>query len=129
MAVELFHGYTYSGCPVAAAAGLATRDIFEQEGLVERAAAMSPKFLEGLFALKDLPAVTDIRGYGLFGTLDIAPLERPGLRGAKLTQELFEAGLIIKMTGDALLVSPPFICEDKHLDELFTKIRDVLKSH
>ena len=129
MAVELFHGYTYSGCPVASAAGLATRDIFEEEGLVERAAAMSPKFLEGLFELKDLPVVTDIRGYGLFGTLDIAPLERPGLRGARLTQELFEAGLIIKMTSDALLVSPPFICEDQHLDELFTKIRDVLKTH
>ena len=129
MAIELFHGYTYSGCPVASAAGLATRDIFEQEQLVERSAAMSPKFLEGLFALKDLPVVTDIRGYGLLGTLDIAPKERPGLRGVELTQQLFEAGLIIKMTGDALLLAPPLICEDKHLDELFTKIRGVLEKH
>ena len=129
MAVELFHGYTYSGCPVASAAGLATRDIFEEEGLVERAAAMSPRFLEGLFALKDLAVVTDIRGYGLFGTLDIAPKDRPGARGNLLIQELFDAGLIIKMTGDSLLVSPPLICEDAHLDELFTKIRDVLKTH
>jgi len=129
MAVELFHGYTYSGCPVASAAGLATRDIFEEEGLVERAAAMSPRFLEGLFALKDLAVVTDIRGYGLFGTLDIAPKDRPGARGNQLIQELFDAGLIIKMTGDSLLVSPPLICEDAHLDELFTKIRDVLKPH
>ena len=129
MAVELFHGYTYSGCPVASAAGLATRDIFEEEGLVERAAAMSPKFLEGLFSLKDLPVVTDIRGYGLLGTLDIAPMERPGLRGGRLTQELFDAGLVIKMTGDNLLVAPPLICEEPHLDELFTKIRSVLKTH
>jgi beta-alanine--pyruvate transaminase len=129
MAVELFHGYTYSGCPVASAAGLATRDIFEEEGLVERAAAMSPRFLEGLFALKDLAVVTDIRGYGLLGTLDIAPKDRPGVRGNQLIQELFDAGLIIKMTGDSLLVSPPLICEDAHLDELFTKIRDVLKTH
>ncbi len=129
MAVELFHGYTYSGCPVASAAGLATRDIFEEEGLVERAAAMSPRFLEGLFELKDLAVVTDIRGYGLLGTLDIAPKERPGVRGNQLIQELFDAGLIIKMTGDSLLVSPPLICEDAHLDELFTKIRDVLKTH
>ncbi|MDX1424412.1 MAG: aspartate aminotransferase family protein [Kiloniellales bacterium] len=127
MAIELFHGYTYSGCPVASAAGLATRDIFEQEKLVERAAAMSPKFLEGLFALKDLPVVTDIRGYGLFGTLDLAPKERPGLRGYHLIQQLFDAGLIIKMTGDSLLVAPPFICEDAHLDELFTKIRAALQ--
>jgi len=129
MAIELFHGYTYSGCPVASAAGLATRDIFEKEKLVERAAAMSPKFLEGLFALKDLPVVTDIRGYGLFGTLDIAPKERPGLRGTRLIQELFDAGLVIKMTGDSLLVAPPLVCEDAHLDELFTKIRDALKTH
>jgi beta-alanine--pyruvate transaminase len=129
MTVELFHGYTYSGCPVASAAGLATRDIFEQEQLVERAAAMSPKFLEALFTLKDLPVVTDIRGYGMFGTLDIAPKERPGVRGYELIQQLFDAGLIIKMTGDALLVSPPLICEDKHLDELFTKIRSVLEKH
>ena len=127
MAIELFHGYTYSGCPVASAAGLATRDIFEQEKLVERAAAMSPRFLEGLFALKDLPVVTDIRGYGLFGTLDLAPKERPGLRGYHLIQQLFDAGLIIKMTGDSLLVAPPFICEDAHLDELFTKIRAALQ--
>jgi beta-alanine--pyruvate transaminase len=127
MAIELFHGYTYSGCPVASAAGLATRDIFEQEKLVERAAAMSPRFLEGLFALKDLPVVIDIRGYGLFGTLDLAPKERPGLRGYHLIQQLFDAGLIIKMTGDSLLVAPPFICEDAHLDELFTKIRAALE--
>jgi len=128
LAIELFHGYTYSGCPVASAAGLATRDIFENEKLVERAAAMSPRFLEGLFALKDLPVVTDIRGYGLFGTLDIAPKERPGLRGTRLIQELFDAGLIVKMTGDSMLVAPPLVCEDAHLDELFTKIRDVLKA-
>ncbi|HEX9770048.1 MAG TPA: aminotransferase class III-fold pyridoxal phosphate-dependent enzyme, partial [Kiloniellales bacterium] len=129
MAIELFHGYTYSGCPVASAAGLATRDIFEAEKLVERAAAMSPKFLEGLFALRDLAVVTDIRGYGLFGTLDLAPKDRPGQRGYQLIQQLFDAGLIIKMTGDSMLVAPPFICEDKHLDELFGKIRAALKAH
>ncbi len=129
MAVELFHGYTYSGCPAASAAGLAARDIFEKEKLVERAAEMSPRFLEGLFALKDIPVVTDIRGYGLFGTLDIAPKEKPGARGYELLQQLFDTGILIKMTGDALLVAPPLICEDKHLDELFTKVRDVLKTH
>src|SRR3546814_15036995 len=57
--IELFHGYTYSGCPVASAAAIATRDIFEQEQLVERAAKMSPKFLEALYSLKDLAIVTD----------------------------------------------------------------------
>ena len=127
--VELFHGYTYSGCPVASAAALATRDIFEQEGLVERAAAMTPKFLEGLYSFQDLPVVTDIRGYGMLGGIDLKPLEAPGVRGLTVTQELWDAGLLVKLTGDCVLISPPLVCEDKHLDELFTKLRGVLKNH
>ena len=127
--VELFHGYTYSGCPVASAAGLATRDIFEKENLVERAAAMSPKFLDAFFSLQDLPVITDIRGYGLLGAADLAPDGAPGKRGAKVLQQLFEAGLMVKVTGDCVLLSPPLICEDQHIDEMFTKLRDVLKTH
>ena len=125
-AIELFHGYTYSGCPVASAAALATRDIFEQEQLVERAAKMSPKFLEALYALKDLAIVTDIRGYGMLGGVDLAPLAQPGGRGMKVMQELYDAGCMVKMTGDCALVSPPLVAEEKHLDEIFTKLRGVL---
>ncbi len=128
-AIELFHGYTYSGCPVASAAGLATRDIFEKEDLVAKAAETAPKFQEALFSLKDLPVVTDIRGYGMLGALDLAPLEAPGRRGVRATQEFYEAGLIVKLTGDCALVSPPLICEEKHLDEIFTKLREVLARH
>ncbi|WP_340119040.1 aspartate aminotransferase family protein [Pelagibius sp. 7325] len=124
--IELFHGYTYSGCPVASAAALATRDIFEQEQLVERAAKMSPKFMEALYGLKELAIVTDIRGYGMIGGVDVAPLAQPGGRGLKVMQELYDAGCMVKLTGDCLLISPPFICEDKHIDEIFTKIRGVL---
>ena len=127
-AVELFHGYTYSGCPVAAVAALVTRDIFEQEQLVERAAKMAPKFLEALYAFKDLPVVTDIRGYGMLGAMDLAPTEAPGLRGLAVMQQLYDAGLMVKLTGDSVLISPPLVSEDKHLDELFTKLRDVLKT-
>ena len=105
------------------------RQILAISGGSVRAAAMSPRLLEGLFDLTDLPVVTDIRGYGLFGTLDIAPKEQPGVPGNQLIQVLFDGGLVIKMTGDALLNSPPPICEDAHLDELFTKIRDVLRTH
>ena len=127
--IELFHGYTYSGCPVAATAALVTRDIFDDEKLVEHSAKMSPKFLEALYSLQDLPVVTDIRGYGLLGGIDLAPLEAPGLRGLTVTQQLFDAGLVVKLTGDCVLVSPPLICEDKHIDELFTKLRGVLQTH
>jgi beta-alanine--pyruvate transaminase len=125
--IELFHGYTYSGCPVATAAALVTRDIFDRENLVERAAKMTPKFLDALYSLEDLPVVTDIRGYGLLGGVDLAPLEGPGLRGLKVLQELYDAGLMVKLTGDSVLVSPPLIAEESHFDELFSKLRDVLK--
>lgn len=126
-AVELFHGYTYSGCPVASAAGLATRDIFEQEDLVGRAAKLSPAFLEGLAEFKDLPLVTDVRGYGLLAGVDLAPLDGPGQRGLAVTQALYEAGVMVKLTGDCILIAPPFIAEESHLDEIFSKIKGVLK--
>lgn len=127
-AVELFHGYTYSGCPVATAAALATRDIFDEEGLVERSAALSPGFLDALYSLQEFDVITDIRGIGLLGGIDFAPTNLPGGRNAQLTQATFDAGLIIKMTGDCMLLSPPFVSEEKHFDEIFTKLRNVLKS-
>ncbi|MCH8036992.1 MAG: aspartate aminotransferase family protein [Proteobacteria bacterium] len=128
-AIELFHGYTYSGCPVAAAAGLATRDIFEREGLVERAAKMAPAFLDALFAFEGVPVVTNIRGYGLLGTIDLAPMESPGVRGYAVLQQLYDAGVMVKMTGDSILVSPPLILEESHIEEIFGKIRGVIESH
>ncbi|MGF1631177.1 MAG: aspartate aminotransferase family protein [Kiloniellaceae bacterium] len=125
-AIELFHGYTYSGCPVASAAALATRNIFEEEELVERAAKMAPKFLNALYSFQDLPVVTDIRGYGMIGGIDLAASSAPGVRGLKVMQDLYDAGCMVKMTGDCALVSPPLVCEEKHLDEIFTKLRGVL---
>jgi len=127
-AVELFHGYTYSGCPVASAAGLATRDIFEKEDLVGRAAALTPSFLEGLEDFKALPVVTDVRGYGLLAGIDLAPLDGPGKRGLAVTQALYEAGVMVKLTGDCILLAPPFIAEESHLDEIFDKLKGVLKA-
>ena len=80
-AIEFFHGYTYSGHPGPCAAGLATMDIYEREGLFERARALSPYFLDAVFGLQDLPVVTDIRGYGMFAAIDLAPSGMPGRRG------------------------------------------------
>src|SRR3546814_17238248 len=77
---------------------------------------MSPKFLEALYSLKDLPIVVDIRGYGMIGGVDLAPLAKPGGRGLKLMQDLYDAGCMVKMTGDCALVSPPLVAEDKHID-------------
>ncbi|MFQ5468616.1 MAG: aminotransferase class III-fold pyridoxal phosphate-dependent enzyme, partial [Kiloniellaceae bacterium] len=109
-------------------AGLVTRDIFDRENLVERAAALTPAFLSGLEALEDLAVVTDIRGYGLLGGIDMAPLDAPGVRGLAVMQQLYDAGLMVKLTGDTVLLSPPLVSEDKHIDELFSKLRGVLQA-
>ncbi len=127
--VELFHGYTYSGCPVATAASHAALTIYEEEGLFERAAKMAPKLLEAVFSLQNLPIVTDIRGYGLLAGIDLAPMDSPGQRGFAVLQELYAAGLMLKLTGDCALISPPLICEEKHIDEMVDKLRNVLKRH
>ena len=124
--VELFHGYTYSAHPAACAAALATLDIYERENLFERAAEMSPYFLDAIFALEDMPGVTDIRGYGMIAGVDIAPGPVPGARGYEATKRLFRAGLHVKFTGDCALVAPPLIVEKSDIDEICAILRGVL---
>ncbi len=125
-AIEFFHGYTYSGHPAACAAGLATLDIYRRDGLFERARALSPYFLEGLFSLKDLPVVTDIRGYGMLGAIDVAVDGTPGRRGHVLQNKLFDNGLHLKTTGDAAIVAPPLIAEKSHIDMIVDVLRRTL---
>ena len=110
-AIEMFHGYTYSGHPVACAAGLATLDIYEKENLFERAAELSPYFLDQMHSLGDMGVVTDIRGYGLIAGIDVAAGDAPGKRGTQLQKDLFWSGLHVKFTGDTGIVAPPFIAE------------------
>jgi len=124
--VELFHGYTYSAHPAACAAGIAALDIYEHEGLFERAAALSPYFLERVLALRDLKQITDIRGYGMLAGFDLAPAERPGLRGYEATKKLFAAGLHIKFTGDAGIFAPALVAEKSHIDEMCRILREVI---
>ena len=122
-AVEFFHGYTYSAIPASMAAGLAMQEIIEKENLFVRSKELSPYFLDGLFSLKDLDIITDIRGYGMMGGIDIRFDERPGKAGHTCFKHLFEAGLSLKATGDCLIVAPPFICEQNHIDEIIEKLR------
>ena len=121
--VEFFHGYTYSAIPVSMAAGLAMQDIIAKENLIQRSKDMSPYFLDGLFSLKDIDIITDIRGYGMLGGIDIRLDERPGKAGFACFKKLFEVGLSLKATGDCLIVAPPFICEKSHIDEIIEKLR------
>ena len=125
--VEFFHGYTYSAHPASCAAGLAMMDIFAKDRLIERAAAMSPKFIDAVHSLQDCPIVTDIRTIGFMAAVDVAVDGTPGARGHEAQKRLYDAGLNLKSTGDALIIAPPMICEDSHLDEIITKLRGVLK--
>ena len=126
-AIELFHGYTYSGHPAACAAGLATLEIYEKEQLFERAAALSDYFLEAIFALQDVPAVTDIRGYGLMAGIDLTPDSAGvGKRGYDIQKRLYHAGLHIKFTGDSGIIAPPFIAEHEHIDAIAGLLREIL---
>ena len=111
-AIEFFHGYTYSAIPPCIAAGLAMQEIIKKENLFERSKNMSPYFLDGLFSLKDIDIITDIRGYGMLGGIDIKFDERLGKAGYSCFKKLFEVGLSLKATGDCLIVAPPFICEE-----------------
>ena len=96
--------------------------------MFERAAELSPYFLERIFALQDLKQVTDIRGYGLLAGIDLAPGERPGLRGYEATKRLFAAGLHVKFTGDSGIIAPAFVAEKAHIDEICRILRAVIST-
>lgn len=125
-AIEFFHGYTYSGHPAACAAGLATLDIYKRDGLFERAHAMSPYFLDALFSLKDVSIVTDIRGYGMLGAIDLAVDGAPGRRGHLFQKKLFDNGLHLKTTGDSAIIAPPLVAEKQHIDHIVDVLRRTL---
>jgi beta-alanine--pyruvate transaminase len=126
-AIEFFHGYTYSGHPAACAAGMATQAIYEKENLFERAGKMSDYFLDKLFDLRDVEAISDIRGYGLLGAIDLKPVGGPGARGTAIQKKLFWNGLHIKFTGDCGVIAPPLVCEKSHIDEMFAILRETLE--
>jgi beta-alanine--pyruvate transaminase len=126
--IEFFHGYTWSGNPIACAASLASLDIYEKEGLFEKAKKMTPYFLEQIASLKEFGIVTDTRGIGLLGAVDFEPLDgKPGARGYEMLQDLFNNGLLARITYDTLILAPQFICEQSHIDEMFDKARAAIR--
>jgi len=128
-AVELFHGYTYSGIPVAVAAALAVQDIFEKENIFKKSKEMSPYFLEGIFSLKDLEGIDNIRGYGMMAGIDMKLKEKPGRAGYECFKACYDVGVNFKATGDCLIIAPQFICEKKHIDEIIEKLRIGISSY
>ncbi|MGH6610162.1 MAG: aminotransferase class III-fold pyridoxal phosphate-dependent enzyme [Burkholderiaceae bacterium] len=126
--IEFFHGYTYSGHPAPCAAGLATLDIYERDGLFEQGRKLSPYFLEGLLSLKDNSGVADIRGYGMMGAVDVASGGVPGRRGHAFQKKLFDNGLHLKATGDSAIIAPPLIADRSHVDQIIEILKKTLKS-
>jgi beta-alanine--pyruvate transaminase len=126
--IELFHGYTYSGNPACAAAGLAVMDIYEQENLFNRPPDLIQYWEDMLHSLRGLPHVIDIRNLGFMGAIELAP--RPGAPGARAYEvmvDCFHSGAVIRTTGDTIAMSPPLITERSHIDELLGVLSDALK--
>ncbi|MBS0470587.1 MAG: aspartate aminotransferase family protein [Proteobacteria bacterium] len=126
-AIEFFHGYTYSGHPLACAAALGTLDTYEEEGLLTRAAELAPIWADALHGLRG-PKVADVRNIGLMGAVEMAPGAEPGKRGFEAFLKLHEAGLLCRVTGDTLAFAPPLIAEHSHIDFLADTVGKVLKT-
>jgi beta-alanine--pyruvate transaminase len=127
--IELFHGYTYSGHPLAVAAALSTLDLYRSETLFERAAALEGLWSDAVHSLRDLPHVIDIRNLGLVAAIELQSRDgAPGARGIAAFHACFDAGLLIRVTGDIIALSPPLIVSASQIDEIVTGIGRVLKT-
>jgi len=127
-AIELFHGYTYSGHPVACAAGQAALDIYINDGLFERAAELESYWIDAAFSLQDHSHVIDIRAMGLVGAIELEPMAgKPTVRAFDAFLKCFERGVLVRTTGDIIALSPPLIVEKNQIDQIFETIGDVLK--
>jgi beta-alanine--pyruvate transaminase len=128
-AIELFHGYTYSGHPAACAAGLATLDIYRREGLLTRAAELAPVFEAAVHSLRDCPNVIDIRNLGLMAAVELAPRpDAPGARGYETFVRTLKAGALVRFTGDTIALSPPLIITPAEIAALVASLRSVLET-
>jgi len=125
-AIELFHGYTYSAHPVACAAGLATQKLY-REGLFDRARAMAPYWSDAVHSLKGRRNVVDLRAYGLVAGIELEPRRgSPGARGYDALVAAFNAGLLIRTTGDTIAMSPPLIIERAEVDRIFETLVTII---
>jgi beta-alanine--pyruvate transaminase len=127
--IEFFHGYTYSGNPIACAAALGTLDTYKDEGLLTRGEELAPYWEDALHSLKGEPHVIDIRNIGLIGAIELAPIAgSPTKRAFSAFVKAFERGALIRTTGDIIALSPPLIITKGQINELIDHVRDVLRS-
>lgn len=127
--IELFHGYTYSGHPIACAAALATLEVFQEQKILAHAASMQSYWEDAVHSLKGLPHVIDLRSIGMIAGIELASIPgQPGARAFSAFKQAFADGILIRTTGDIIAMSPPLVIEKKHIDELFGKLSTVLKN-
>ncbi|MES0045108.1 aspartate aminotransferase family protein [Mesorhizobium sp. M0091] len=127
--IEFFHGYTYSGNPIACAAALGTLDTYKEEGLLTRGEELAPYWEDALHSLKDEPHVIDIRNIGLIGAIELAPIAgSPTKRAFSAFVKAFERGALIRTTGDIIALSPPLIITKGQINELIDHVREVLRA-
>ncbi|WP_072386571.1 aspartate aminotransferase family protein [Hyphomicrobium sp. CS1BSMeth3] len=125
--IELFHGYTYSGHPAACAAGIATLDLYQHEGLLTRAATLEQVWHNAMHALAEAPHVVDVRTIGLVAGIELLPRDgAPGARAYDVFVDCFRRGLLIRVTGDIIALSPPLIVESTHIDTMASLVGDAL---
>ena len=126
---EFMHGYTYSGHPLACAAAIATLDIFAEDKILENAAKMAPLFGEAFHSLKNHPRVVDIRNMGMLAGIQFADysVDDPYYYAREISYELFRKGVFIRNNGANLIISPPLILDQSHIDQMVTMTGDVIK--
>ena len=128
-AIEFFHGYTYSGHPLAAAAACATLDLYQRDGLFERAASLAPAFEDAAHSLKGRRHVIDVRNMGLIGAVELDPIAgEPTKRAFQAFLDGYDKGILIRTTGDIIAMSPPLIISKAEIDTLIGTLGDVLKN-
>ena len=126
-AIEFFHGYTYSGHPVACAAALASLEVYRRDGLFTRVKSLARLWEDSIHALRAKPHVIDIRNIGLMGAIELAPrADAPGARGYEVLVKALKAGLLIRATGDIIALSPPLIISEAEIGKLFDILGGVL---
>ncbi|HXV08743.1 MAG TPA: aspartate aminotransferase family protein [Burkholderiales bacterium] len=125
--IEFYHGYTYSGHPLAAAAAIATLDLFKAEGLFQRAAELAPYWEQCVHALRGLPHVIDIRNIGLVAGIELEPIPgKPTARAFEAFARAYQKGVLIRTTGDTIALSPPLIIEKGQIDQILDTVREIL---
>ncbi len=126
--IELFHGYTYSGHPLACAAALASLDVFEEEQLFKRAGDLAPYFEDAVHSLRELPHVIDVRNMGMVAGVELEPVPgKPTARAFEVFQRCYEKGVLLRTTGDIVALSPPLVISKPQIDQLVGTLGDVLR--